>query len=139
MNRPTVKILGAATTLAATATLAFVAPAGALGAGATSGTIGTNTPASQCRGADVKPIVHADAVRREATLTNLVAQVQARKDAFGLNGAQIAALQSASSAITALDAQIARPVIRPSPRCTPTRASSSSTTGCTGSGCRRPR
>ena len=52
-------------------------------------------------------MVHADALRREATLADLVAKLQARKDPFGMNGPQISALQAANAAIAALDGQIA--------------------------------
>jgi len=96
VNRAT-KYLAAAT---AAATLGITALAGIAPASAVA-----STPA--CRGAAVKPVVHADARKREATLTTLGATLRARKDPFGLNGPQIAALQSANTAIAALDARIA--------------------------------
>src|SRR6202043_513903 len=61
----------------------------------------------QCKGTALKPLVHDDVVRRQAKLAALVADLQARRDPFGLNGPQISALQAASVGITALDGQIA--------------------------------
>jgi hypothetical protein len=88
--------LAVAIAVVASTTLGAAASAGALGGAST----------TQCKGLDAKPLVHAAAVRREATLAALVAKLQARKDPFGMNGPQIATLQSASSAISALDATI---------------------------------
>jgi len=104
VNRAT-KYLAYATTVVALGApaLSVVVPAGA--AVTTPPTPAATTP--QCRGAAVKPIVHADAVKREATLTTLVATLNARKDPYGLNGPQIAALQAANTGIAALDGQIA--------------------------------
>ncbi len=65
---------------------------------------GSATPTTAaCKGTALKPTAHNDAVRREGTLTDLVAKLQARTDPFNLNGAQISTLQGANSAISALD------------------------------------
>jgi hypothetical protein len=60
-----------------------------------------------CKGAVVKPRIHAAAVRREGTLDDLVARLQRRSDPWQLNAGQISTLQSAKAGITALDAKIA--------------------------------
>ena len=60
----TLRVAAIATTVFALAVPALAAPAGA----ATGGTRATPNAAQQCKGASVKPIVHADAVRRTATL-----------------------------------------------------------------------
>jgi hypothetical protein len=79
--------------------IAAAAPAGAIG--------GTGTGTSSCRDLTVaKARVHLAATGREATLALLVAKLQARQDPWSLNGPQISALQSASSAITTLDAHV---------------------------------
>jgi hypothetical protein len=108
VNRATSTYFTRATALIALGVvLGITGPAMAAGA-ATARTSGAkSTMSGQCKGESVKPVVHADAVRREGTLSSLVAKLQARKDPYGVNGAQIAALQSAGSAITALDGQIA--------------------------------
>ena len=103
MNRSMTR-LGTVVAVVASTTFGMSAAAGALGGGT-----------QQCKAVDAKPIVHAAAVRREATLATLVAKLQARKDPFGMNGAQLATLQSASTAISALDAKIQA-------TCYPTRA-----------------
>jgi len=99
----TMKFVALATAGVALVLVGLVAPVGA----------STLTPhtkpnsAEPCKGMAMKPAAHADAVRREATLANLVAKLQAHKDPYGLNGPQITALQTASAGIAALDAQIA--------------------------------
>jgi hypothetical protein len=103
VNRATSKHLALVTTAAALAVSVLSAPAGALGAARGSAA----STAAQCKGTSLKPLVHDDAVRREAKLAALVADLQARRDPFGLNGPQISALQAANVGITALDSQIA--------------------------------
>lgn len=103
MNRRMTR-LGTVVAVVASTTFGMSVAAGALGGAS-----------QQCKAVDAKPVVHAAAARREATLATLVAKLQARKDPFGMNGAQIAALQSASTAISALDAKIQS-------TCYPTRA-----------------
>jgi hypothetical protein len=108
VNRATSKHLALVTTAAAlavsvVAVSVVAAPAGALGAARGSAA----STAAQCKGTSLKPLVHDDAVRREAKLAALVADLQARRDPFGLNGPQISALQAASVGIAALDSQIA--------------------------------
>ena len=85
----------------------FAGPAGAVPNGTRGVTPAAPAATSACKGALVKPTVHNDALRREATLSSLVSKLQAHDDRFGLNGPQIAVLQSADSAIGALDTQIA--------------------------------
>lgn len=92
-----------ATTVVALGLAGFPTGAGALASGSTNNAENS----APCKGATVKPVVHADATRREATLTALVGALQARKDPYGVNGAQISALQAANASIAALDAQIA--------------------------------
>jgi hypothetical protein len=92
VNRSRVRLVAAVSTIAALSVPAVAAPAGAL--------------ASQCKGAVVKPAVHVAASRREGTLADLVAKLQARQDLYAMNAGQISALQSAAAAITALDQQI---------------------------------
>ena len=77
-------------------TISTFAPSGSAGA----------LGGAQCKAADAKTIFHADAVKREATLADLVAKLQARKDPFAMNAAQISTLQHASSAISALDTKV---------------------------------
>ncbi len=103
MTRSTRRIGTVAATVFALAIPALAAPADA----ATGGARLTPNAAQQCKAAALKPIVHADAVRRTSTLANLVARLGTNKDPYGLNGPQKAALQAASAGITALDAQIA--------------------------------
>jgi hypothetical protein len=103
VNRTTAKYLALATTAAALVVSVVPAPAGALGGSPRS----TGSTTAQCKGTALKPLVHDDVVRREAKLAALVADLQARRDPFGLNGSQISALQAASVGITALDGQIA--------------------------------
>lgn len=107
MNRVTAKYVALATTAAFAVSVVGVsavsAPAGALGASPRS----AGSTAAQCKGTSLKPVVHDDAVRREAKLATLVADLRARRDPFALNGPQISALQGASAGITALDGQIA--------------------------------
>jgi hypothetical protein len=65
---------------------------------------GGSTPTTpSCKGINLKPAAHNDAVRREGTLADLVGKLQARTNPFNLNGPQISTLQSASSGISALD------------------------------------
>jgi hypothetical protein len=90
----------AAMTLVSATVVGIGAPAGAVG-----GKLGTGATTTCARDA-VKPRVHAEAQRREATLADLVAKLGARKDPFGVNGPQTSTVQSANSAISALDAQI---------------------------------
>jgi hypothetical protein len=99
----TLRVAAIATTVFALAVPALAAPAGA----ATGGTRTAPNVAQQCKGAPIKPIVHADAVRRTSTLANLVTRLRTNKDPYGLNGPQISALQTASGGIAALDGQIA--------------------------------
>jgi hypothetical protein len=106
VNRATSKHLALVTTAAALAVSVVSAPAGALGAARAARGSAAST-AAQCKGTSLKPLVHDDAVRREAKLAALVADLQARRDPFGLNGPQISALQAANVGITALDSQIA--------------------------------
>ncbi len=83
----------AAAVFAATPADAKVSPVG-----------GGSTPTtSACKGASLKPTAHNDAVRREGTLADLVAELQARSNPFNLNAPQISTLQTASAGITALD------------------------------------
>ncbi len=63
----------------------------------------TTPTTAACKGVALKPTAHNDAVRREGTLADLVAKLQARTDPFNLNSAQISTLQAASSGISALD------------------------------------
>jgi len=91
--------------IASALTLGVVAPA--MSASALPATGSGSGATTACKGNNVKPAIHADAVKREGTLGDLVAKLQARKDPFGLNGPQISTLQSANSAIGALDSQIA--------------------------------
>lgn len=102
MNRAT-KYLAFATSVVVLGVGSLALPAAALG----SGPRGTTGAAAPCRAVSVKPVVHDDAVRREATLTALAARLRARKDPFGLNAPQIDALEAAKTAISALDGQIA--------------------------------
>lgn len=85
----------------------FTTSAGALASGSTNNSTNAAKNTVPCKGAAVKPVVHADATRHEGTLTALVGALQARKDPYGVNGAQISALQAANASIAALDAQIA--------------------------------
>jgi hypothetical protein len=94
VNRNWVRLVVVVSTLVALSIPALAAPAGA--------------PAGQCKGDVVKARVHAAATRREVMLLKLVAKLQARQDPYALNAGQISALQSAASAITALDQQIQR-------------------------------
>ncbi len=96
MIRGATKIMTLATAALALGVVGVAGPAGAV----------LNDTAS-CKGVDVKPVVHNDALRREATLSGLVAELAAHADPYGLNGPQRSALQSADTAIAALDAQIA--------------------------------
>jgi hypothetical protein len=65
---------------------------------------GSTTPTTAaCKGTNLKATAHNDAVRREGTLADLVAKLQARTNPFSMNGPQISTLQSASSGISALD------------------------------------
>lgn len=81
-----------------------VAGAGLIAAPA--GALQTASPGA-CRPlTEGKARVHTAATRREATLTRLVSALQARRDPWTLNGAQITALQSASAGISALDDHI---------------------------------
>lgn len=110
MNRAARKLVTTApAAVALVIGLGFAAPAGAAGSGSgtTRGVLGVAKTGAACKGAQVKPTIHAAAVKRETTLTALVAKLGLRTDPFALNGPQVSALQSASSAITALDAQIA--------------------------------
>jgi hypothetical protein len=104
MNRATAKVITLSTTAV---TLTFGVIGLASPAGAASVRTRPAATTAQCKGAIVKPKVHADAVRREGTLADLVAKLGERQDPYGLNGAQISTLQTASAGITALDAQIA--------------------------------
>ncbi|MGO9872294.1 MAG: hypothetical protein ACLPVY_00725 [Acidimicrobiia bacterium] len=89
--------LGAAVAVALIGTLVVAVPADALGA----------TRSDGCGPfAVAKAFVHAAAERRETTLGLLVSTLQARQDPWSLNAGQIAALQNASSGISALDAQV---------------------------------
>ncbi|HWS44974.1 MAG TPA: hypothetical protein VN636_03865 [Acidimicrobiia bacterium] len=93
MNTTMTRLVAAISVAAAALVPALAAaPAGAAGAA--------------CKGDTVKPRVHTEATRREATLASLVANLQARKDPYGMNGGQITALQQASSGISTLDQQI---------------------------------
>lgn len=59
-----------------------------------------------------KPFTHAreriatEIARRQATIVELVASLQAASDPYGVNGGQIAALQSSANGLTALGQQI---------------------------------
>ena len=88
----------AAMTLVSASVVGIAVPAGAVPAKA--------APATKCARDAVKPRVHAEAQRHEATIADLVAKLGTRKDPFGLNGPQTSTLQNASSAIAALDGQI---------------------------------
>jgi hypothetical protein len=67
----------------------------------------TARSSTACRSFTVaKARVHTMATRREATLARLVGALQARRDPWALNGPHVTALQSASSAIAALDTRI---------------------------------
>ena len=79
----------------------IAAPAGALGSASPGSPASPASPAA-CRFADAKARVHVGATRREATLARLVATLQARRDPWSLNGAQISALQNANAGISAL-------------------------------------
>ena len=101
----------AAAVLAGAAMVASITtPVGAAGiatrigiGGRTTGTAG----ASGCRQLTVrKDAAHAAAARRERALAALVVALQARHDPWSMNAAQISTLQSANSAISALDAKI---------------------------------
>ena len=76
-------------------------------AGPVAATVRTLPTAPACKGANLKTGVHNAALRREQTLTQLVANLQQRADTYQLNAVQISALQSANSALAALDAKIA--------------------------------
>lgn len=108
MSGVTFRQIVIAVALVAVSTLVAVGSAGALGEAAGGGT-------EHCKGLDAKPIVHADALRRETTLADLVAKLQARKDPFAMNRGQIATLQQANTAVAALDSKIQA-------TCYPTRA-----------------
>ena len=60
-----------------------------------------------CKGDAAKPRVHAEAGRREQTLTQLINALQERRDPYRLNSPQITTLESARAGISALDAHIA--------------------------------
>jgi len=98
--------LGTVVAVALIGTLVVAVPADALG----------GTRSDGCGSfAVAKAWVHTAAQRREATLGLLVSTLQARQDPWSLNAGQITALQNASSAISALDAQVQN-------TCYPTRA-----------------
>ena len=101
------KLLAVAACAATFGLTGAATPASALGSTPRGTRPATATGTSGCAGAQVKVRVHDEALRREATLANLVTKLQARRDPFAMNGPQISALQSASAGITALDGQIA--------------------------------
>jgi hypothetical protein len=94
-------------TIAAAVTLATTFLASPAEARVGAPRVTTPGAAAACKGAAVKPKIHDAALRREGTLDDLVARLQARSDPWHLNAGQISTLQSAKSGITALDAEIA--------------------------------
>lgn len=104
MNRATSKYLAVAAAVVTVAVMGLAAPSGALGT-TTGATTNPSTDPS-CKGTNIKPTLHKDAVRRENALSALVSALRASQDPYGLNGAQIAALQDAKSGITTLDGVI---------------------------------
>jgi hypothetical protein len=92
------RLIGAGVAVALT--LGVAAPAGA-------SKRPTFPTAPTCRAVNFKGGVHRAAVAREQMLTSLVSALQSRADTYGLNGAQVGALQSANSSLAALDSHIA--------------------------------
>jgi hypothetical protein len=86
--------------------LAVVMVVAGLGLATPAGALGT-ARANGCRPFTVaKARVHAAATGREASLSALVAALQARPDPWSINAGQVNVLQGASSGISTLDAHV---------------------------------